>query len=120
MSPSVVAAELGRGIVSVSSMKKEIKRLRNNETLYKHKIQKLQFELETFKAVAESYRNKFKSVRTLSMAGITRDDMYMEMADAKLEEGELPSKVRSDVEDDEPQNQVKYSYVELDDFKHEL
>ena len=106
--------------VDVAALLNEVKILRKRELCHKRIITKLQFKLTTVKAIVRSYRTKFKSVRTLAMAGITRDEMHIEMAESRLECGAIKDEVKSDVEDEQAHNKVDYSYIDNEIFDTDL
>ena len=67
------------------------------------------------------YRNKFKSVRTLAMAGIERDDCLMKWCNARVENGDInvTTEIKSDEEDNREHNKVAYLYIDNELFNNE-
>ena len=81
----------------------------------------MKLENKTLQAIVRKYRNKFQSVRTLSMAGIAREDMLFEYTDARIEFGEEDEvkTVEPDCEDQNAHNQVAYSYIDNELLQNE-
>ena len=75
-----------------------------------NEIQLLQYESDVLKAQVRQYRTKCRKMKRLAFAAIDRDDHLHETANVNMERGHLPrGPTKSDDEDDEKQNKVKYS-----------
>ena len=90
------------------------------EAVLKRELKQKDQEIEYYKATFCQYRCKFQKVRNLSMAGIARDDMINESANADMECGiSREGEVKSDPEDDDKGNKVEYSYIDNELFLNE-
>ena len=77
-------------------------------------------EIKYLKAIVRSYRAKAKKVRTLAMAGITREDVMFEDLNDKVGRGKVKDlPVTSDTEDEAECNKVRYSYIDNELFEYD-
>ena len=100
----------------IGKLKKELSK---KEATHKQ-LHMLEFKILHLKAIIWSYRTKAKKMRSLAMAGITREDVILEDANGKFERGKLEEDcVSSDDEDNDRNNQVQYSYIDNQLFMDE-
>ena len=101
---------------SVTNVVKSNKRGDKQISDLKKELQRTKFERTVYQAIIRQYRQKMKNIRKVATAGIHRDDVLMEHAEACLENNSFPDKVTSDVEDGASHNQTSYSYIVNDTF----
>ena len=93
---------------------------KRREAAYKRTILQNEFELKHLQAIVRSYRTKAKKMRSISMAGIAREDMVWELAEYKMEVGKVTNDtVKSDDEDENERNKLYYSYIDNELFNTE-
>ena len=86
-----------------------IRRRQAKDQVYNEEIRLLNYENNVLKAQVRQYRTKIRKMKRLAFAAIDRDDYLHETANENIERGRWPSSTtKSDDEDDEKQNKVKY------------
>ena len=86
-----------------------VRRRQAKDQVYDEEIRLLNYENNVLKAQVRQYRTKIRKMKRLAFAAIDRDDYLHETANENIERGRWPScTTKSDDEDDEKQNKVKY------------
>ena len=78
---------------------------------YERELRNTNYELSTFEAIVWQYCKKAKKVYNLTMASVTYEDRIVELGNSRLERNLVNVALKSESEDEEPQNQIPYSYI---------
>ena len=96
----------------VCNLRRELKLSKRKEVAYERQIRTMEFELSAFKAIVRQYQSKAKKVCNLAMVSVTCEDRTVELGNSRLERELVSVALKSDIEDDETQNRVSYSYID--------
>ena len=104
---------------SLEELRRKVAYHESKESADTRALKMVKYELRCWQAILRQYRRKLQKVRTVAMAGLSRDDMTMELGNSMIERGCIETDVPSDREDNHPHNRTAYSYIDNELFNQE-